>query len=264
MGLVSLSPPTRVVPGSMEAVTHPKPITLASLDNPTVLEFPTVTGTVSGWAAAGGFNGPNGGPYWGGVTNVPAYGGISGIEDSHATMFLVGVFLGPNGQPQTAPASLDVSNANSAASTSPLIGQQFFIGNGQTKMKTLQEFDVPAGATSLYLGFAENFEFSHHDRLPGFYTDNGGKLSVDVEAADVGLDSARINGSTVNLTYHTIGNPGSFTVGFYQSVTPTYYPSGATYVGGQLVTQGCEFNGHRSHPRELHAQPVQALSTGRR
>src|SRR5205823_1115043 len=96
------------------------------------VDFPAVSGLVSGWAAAGGYNGPDGGPYWGGVTIVPAWKGISGIRDDHATMFLVGVFLGPNGQPAHAPPSLNVSGANSVASSSPLLGQQFFVGDGRT------------------------------------------------------------------------------------------------------------------------------------
>ena len=168
-------------PGGGGGGVLPVELKLSSLGNPQVLVFPAVSGTVSGWAAEGGFNGPDGGPYWGGVTNVPEYGGISGLEDDQATMFLVGVFLGPSGQPATPPATLNVTNANNIASFSPLIGQQFFIGDGRISTQDLQKFNVPTGATRLFLGFTENYQFSHPDRLPGYYGDNGGSLTVDVE-----------------------------------------------------------------------------------
>ena len=172
----------------MEGVSCRWGLTSAALGNPQALNFPTVGGTVSGWAAAGGYNGPDGGPFWGGVTNVPAYGGISGIEDDDATMFLVGVFLGPNGQPSNPPSTLNVTDANTVASFSPLIGQQFFIGDGRISSQDLQTFKVPAGATRLFLGFTENYQFFDPDRLPGYYGDNGGSLTVDVE----GIPSLRV------------------------------------------------------------------------
>ena len=131
-------------PGGGGGGVLPKEVDLSTLGNPAVLDFPSVTGTVSGWAAAGGYNGPDGGPSWGGVTNVPAWRGISGIQDAHATMFLVGVFLGPNGQPAQAPATPNVTGANGVASSSPLIGQQFFIGDGRTASQFLQTINVPA------------------------------------------------------------------------------------------------------------------------
>ena len=168
-------------PGGGGGGVLPVKLNLSALGNPQVLDFPTISGTVSGWAAEAGYNGPDGGPFWGGVTNVPAYGGISGVQDTEATMFLVGVFLGPNGQPATAPATLNVTNANNVASFSPLIGQQFFIGDGRISAQDLQTFTVPAGATRLFLGFAENLGFSNPGTLPGYYSDNGGSLTVDVQ-----------------------------------------------------------------------------------
>ena len=90
-------------PGGGGGGVLPVKVTLSALGNPQIVDFPSATGTVSGYAAEGGYNGPDGGPYWGGVTDVPAFGGISGVEDTAATMFLVGVFLGPSGQPGTPP-----------------------------------------------------------------------------------------------------------------------------------------------------------------
>jgi len=161
----------------------PKLVTLSTLGSPSLVSFPAVTGRVSGWAAAGGYNLPDGGGSWGGVTNVPAWHGISGVRHDQATMFLVGVFLGPNGKPATAPPTLNVTDANAIAASQPLLGQQFFIGDGSTGGQVLQSVTVPAGATRLYLGFAENFGFRFPQRLPGYYSDNGGFLSVDVRSA---------------------------------------------------------------------------------
>jgi hypothetical protein len=157
-------------------------ISLSTLGTPKVVGFPTATGTVSGWAAAGGYNGADGGLFWSGVTNTRPYGGISGSYDSHSTMYMVGVFLGASGQPKTAPATLNVSNANNVASFSPVLGQQFFIGNGRTGTNALQSFNVPAGASKLYLGFSESWGFQYYGNYPGFYNDNGGAITVDVEA----------------------------------------------------------------------------------
>jgi hypothetical protein len=171
-------------PGGGGGGVLPTLVSLASLGNPRQLDFPSVSGTVSGWAAAGGYNGPDGGPFWGGFTNVPAWGGISGIRDNHATMFLVGVFLGPNGQPASAPPTPDVTGANDVlAPLPPPLGQQFFIGDGFTSSRALQTFAVPAGATRLFLGFAEKWGFGSPHTLPGFYGDNGGSLRVTVDAA---------------------------------------------------------------------------------
>ena len=174
-------------PGGGGGGVLPVKVDLSTLGNPQVLDFPAMSGTVSGWAAAGGYNGPDGGPFWGGVTKVPAYGGISGIEDHHATMFLVGVFLGPSGQPASPPVTPNVNDANTVASFSPLIGQQFFIGDGRISAQDLQTFNVPTGATRLFLGFAENYQFGIVTRPPGYYGDNGGSLTVDVEGTSATL-----------------------------------------------------------------------------
>src|SRR4051812_43952243 len=52
---------TPPAPGGGGGGVLPPGIDLSNLGNPTVVDFPTVTGTVSGWAAAGGYNGPDGG-----------------------------------------------------------------------------------------------------------------------------------------------------------------------------------------------------------
>jgi hypothetical protein len=170
-------------PGGGGGGKYPTPIDLTAMGSPAQLTFPAVSGTVSGWAKAGNYNGPDGGHAWGGSTNAPPWGGISGIVDRTATMFLVGVFLGPKGQPSSPPPTLDVTTADSATMALPVLGQQFFVGNGKSLAGAAQSVVVPQGATRLYLGFAEVWGFGDPRRLPGFYSDNGGSLHVEVQAA---------------------------------------------------------------------------------
>jgi hypothetical protein len=166
-------------PGGGGGGVLPAAVQLSRLQNPRRLTFSNVTGSVSGWAARGGFNGPDGGRNWGGATLIPAWRGVSGTRHDFATMFLVGVFLGPNGQPVTAPPRLNLTGSNGVETFTPALGQQFFVGDGRTRTGAQQVFIVPPGATRLFLGFAEGFEF-HKNRPPGFYNDNGGALSATV------------------------------------------------------------------------------------
>ena len=188
---------TPPAPGGGGGGVLPVKVTLASLGSPKVVDFPSASGTVSGWAAEGGYNGPDGGSSWGGVTNVPAYGGISGIQDNVATMFVVGVFLGSSGQPLTPPPTLNVTIANNEAAFAPQLGQQFFIGNGRMASQALQSFVVPSGASTLYLGFAEVFGFNDPSLLPGYYGDNGGSIAIDVEAGTALPTFTAVRASTV-------------------------------------------------------------------
>lgn len=207
-------------PGGGGGGVRPQEVSLAALGNPVKLEFPTVTGVVSGWAARGGYNGADGGPSWGGKTLVPAHGGISGIRHDGATMFLVGVFLGPTGRPAEAPPTLDVTRANTAATSAPALAQQFFIGDGKTKAGTPQTVKVPAGATTLYLGFAEGWGFGLN-RKPGFYDDNGGKLKVDVRAVpDIKALGAQTTATGVRYQYAATGAVPQVRVSVYQSADP--------------------------------------------
>jgi hypothetical protein len=57
----------------------------------------------------------------------------------------------------------------------PELGQQFFIGDGRTASSVIQQFLVPDGATTLYLGLADGFAFAGD---PGFYDDNTGVYSA--------------------------------------------------------------------------------------
>ena len=86
---------------------------------------------------------------------------------------LIGVFLNDT-QPSLSPApgSLDFSVAGGMdfVSLSPLLKQAFFIGDGSTASATVQQFLIPAGATRLFLGTMDGFEWNN----------NGGSLSVTI------------------------------------------------------------------------------------
>jgi hypothetical protein len=80
---------------------------------------------------------------------------------------LLGVFLAgnPPAQPGTQPATLDFTSTGMGtgfASLAPAIGQVFFIGDGLTgnTTGTPQHFIVPAGATALYLGGADGYQYA--------------------------------------------------------------------------------------------------------
>ena len=121
----------------------------------------------------------DGGTCAGGDTNILTASGISGIANHQHTQFLAGVFLGPSASPQ-APATLDFSvNAigESFAELAPLIGQTFYIGDGLTAAGVEQRFVMPAGATRLFLGFADAYGFQGD---PGAYGDNTGGLRITV------------------------------------------------------------------------------------
>ena len=124
--------------------------------------------------------GPDGGRF-GSYTQtvISSYGGISGILHGESVMFLVGVFI--NGQEPTdpAPERLDFGHAGVTdrfAELSPVLNQVFFIGDGNANGLP-QVFHVPTGATRLFLGFEDAWNF---EGSPGYYDDNSGHLEASV------------------------------------------------------------------------------------
>jgi hypothetical protein len=85
------------------------------------------------------------------------------------SMALVGVFLDAS-QPSfsTPPATLDFSTAASRdfLVLSPQLRQVFFIGDGLTSTNAVQSFEVPAGATRLFLGPLDGFGW--HNNVGSF------------------------------------------------------------------------------------------------
>ena len=161
------------------AGTAPAAIHLPSGTNRSI-NFPSITGTVSGNTSLAIKAGPDGYTSGGFTTNITGVRGLSGIIDTASTgaFALLGVFTGNTIPASGAPATLNYANTRSAASTSPLLDQLFFIGDGKTGTGSgaLQKINIPSGATRLYLGFGDS-QASFHGP-PGAYGDDGGKLTV--------------------------------------------------------------------------------------
>lgn len=149
-----------------------------------VLTFTSVTGTVS---CGPGSSGADGGLYASGNTDILSWTGISGIKNDNATMFLTGVFLTDAEPADPAPDRLDFTNNTDFTELSPAIAQTFFIGDGLTGTGSgeIQKFYVPAGATRLFLGFADAYDFGSPSSYPGYYGDNSGTLSAAFEITPI-------------------------------------------------------------------------------
>lgn len=147
------------------------------------VSFTSVTGTVgcSATCPTGGADGINIGGAFAAGTNISlSNSGLSPIQFTGMEMFLVGVFLDSSTPSGSGPVSIGDYGTGAisplAASYSPLIGQTFFIGDGQGTAGT-QVFNVPATATRLFLGFADGIFFQG---TPGAYGDNVGSLTANI------------------------------------------------------------------------------------
>src|SRR5262249_44774054 len=92
-------------------------------------------------------------------------GSDTGIANVTAPLYsVVGVFL-DNTQPNLSPApvGLDFSVIGlNFTALAPALKQVFFIGDGMTNTAVAQQFTVPAGATRLFLGTMDGFEWSNN------------------------------------------------------------------------------------------------------
>ena len=107
-----------------------------------------------------------------------AAGAENGISD--ATMPInafAAVFLGPSRPGAPVPSGLNFSTAASQdfSSLSPGLQQVFFIGDGLTSGHVPQTFIVPTGATRLFLGSMDGYEWSN----------NSGQFDVKIQEAPV-------------------------------------------------------------------------------
>jgi hypothetical protein len=121
------------------------------------------------------YSGPEGGNQLPGGTRIAAFGGLSGVALSDKQMFLAGVFLGDAAPGGAGPAT-------DTTTRSPVLAQIFFVGAGPLSI------DVPAGATRLFLGFADGFGFNGP---AGHYDDNAGSVSITVSTTGVAGKPAR-------------------------------------------------------------------------
>jgi hypothetical protein len=108
--------------------------------------------------------------------------GISGLTAQNAG-YLVGAFVGSTLSP-TAPSPLDFTGGTTFTTLSPQLQQSFFIGDGLTGdgSGATQVFNVPSGATTLYLGFSDACGYFG---APGCFNDNLGSFAVTTNGVAV-------------------------------------------------------------------------------
>ena len=116
---------------------------------------------------------------------------ISGLTMQGAGA-LVGVFVTAAGPAGAAPTALNFTTAGmgtSFSSLSPVLDQVFFIGDGLTGdgSGTIQVFNAPTGATTLYLGISDA---SGYNGGPSSYGDNLGAYNVNFTLAGSGAGPA--------------------------------------------------------------------------
>jgi hypothetical protein len=152
-----------------------------------------------------GSNAPSGpdGSTGGGTVDIQSYGGISGfgaLGGIACGLSLSGVFTGSSAPVPPPPARLDFVDGSGEGFTSisPLIDQGFFVGDGLTGTGTgsSQTFVVPAGATTLWLGFIDGQTYTS---APGYYDDNSGSVSVQVNST--GATTTVISDSYASVEY---------------------------------------------------------------
>jgi hypothetical protein len=139
-----------------------------------LVTFPEVRGVIGPWAS--NHDGPDGGTEFSG-TDITPFNGISGVLHKTRSLFLVGVFLPKPPLPSATASKPDLSDRDTVVEFKPVLGEVFYIGDGHTPDGTVQRFLVPAGATNLYVGFADASVFRGG---PGSYGDNTGALTVKV------------------------------------------------------------------------------------
>jgi hypothetical protein len=166
---------TPVSPGGDGAGTLPTLMTLSP--GATALQFNASGGLILGPGYAPSPPDGYAAPY--APMNITSYGGISGYLGPG--LAIVGVFLTDALPSAPAPATLDFTANNlhpDFLTLSPQLGQVFFIGDGLTySTQQTQTFNVPGGATRLFLGVPDCFNASGP---PGYYGDNGGSADVMV------------------------------------------------------------------------------------
>ncbi len=144
-----------------------------------ILTFSSITGSTVYFQGAGSQPCDSDGNPFVEVRDASSFGGIAGILTP--TRFpLVGLFLTDAEPIDPAPTRLDFTSPGGTSFTtlSPAIGQTFSVGDGLTGSGTgdVQQFNVPATATRLFLGFVD----THGDPGdgPGSYSDNTGSLTA--------------------------------------------------------------------------------------
>jgi hypothetical protein len=159
--------PTTTDPGGHWANVTPQPVTGIPLVGGAALAFDSIDGTANNNQAGSQF-GPDGDLSDGGLADNKIDGAENGISDIISPMnAVIGVFLDDNdpesyGSP---PSTLDFStdDKRNFATLRPQLRQVFFIGDGLMNDKvTQQHFIVPEGATRLFLGNMDRYEWNNN------------------------------------------------------------------------------------------------------
>jgi hypothetical protein len=146
---------------------------VAPAQSPVLVPGGVTGGEVFRFAATGSTDGAGAGPtgpdgaY---IFNMADYGLGVAPANNVGVLGLIGVFL-DNATPSgaTEPAPLDFSGGLNFASLSPGLAQMFWIGDGLTGTGSgaVQTFIAPTGATRLFLGTIDGFQWSNNT---GAYT----------------------------------------------------------------------------------------------
>jgi Flp pilus assembly protein TadG len=135
------------------------------------LTFSNVSGTIAHGASTANWpDGDTSGSTWthgADSPGGPTPAAENGIADIAAPInALVGVFLdanAPNATPAPASRNYSTSASRDANSYDDLqLKQPFFIGDGKTSGGTVQQFRIPPGATRLYLGPMDGYEWKNN------------------------------------------------------------------------------------------------------
>ncbi|MFB6182283.1 MAG: hypothetical protein ABEJ24_05310 [Candidatus Magasanikbacteria bacterium] len=113
------------------------------------------------------------GTSWSNYT-APNYKGIAGFK-ADMNLPLVGVFISDKTPQKPAPSRLNFVDNINFKSLSPKKKQIFFVGDGKTEDGTVQKFNVPEGATRMYLGVADFWKGE-----VGYYGSNTGAYTVNL------------------------------------------------------------------------------------
>jgi len=170
--------------------------------------------------------------------NINSYHGISGIvADPGLGGFLAGVFTSDAEPSGTGPIRLDYTAATGKMTTTqptyqPAVDQLFFIGDGLTGtgMGQQQQFIVPAGATTLWLGVADA-GYYQNDPIPT--TGNTGGFT-----ATLSLMPPAVN--TNDLYGEPVADSSQFPfVGFLQQRSSIHAPNAPwhTFCSASLVSK---------------------------
>ena len=127
------------------------------------MTFDSITGGANNFFTTQMYT-PDGNTGW--ITDNLA-GAENGKSDCYAPInAVIGVYLGSGDPAQSGsiPPTLDFSTQSSRnfQSLSPQMGQVFFIGDGRRDNGAVQQFVVPAGATRLFIGTMDQYEWNNN------------------------------------------------------------------------------------------------------